>query len=79
MLMISWFSTADEIDFDLDLPEIQGSGATRRVLRVSRTVERHLDKPLSMDREMGNPAEYPALGFLTASDRGVAIAGRMMP
>ncbi|XVU28207.1 hypothetical protein ACQPZJ_14530 [Actinoplanes sp. CA-054009] len=73
LLMIFWFSGADEIDFDLDLREIQDQERLDEFCEFLRAVGRHLDKPVLMAHEMGNPAEHPVLGFLPDTDRVVVI------
>lgn len=74
MLMIFRFSTAEEIDFDVDLREIQGQERLDKFCRFLRSVGRQLGKPVLMGDENGRPAEDPVLGFFVATDR-VAVIG----
>jgi hypothetical protein len=73
LLMIFRFDAAEEIDFDLDLREIQGQERLDEFCGFLRAVGRHLGKPVLMDGEMGSPAEHPVLGFLTEIDRVVVL------
>jgi hypothetical protein len=73
MLMIFRFGAAEEIDFDLDLREIQGQERLDEFCGFLRAVGRHLGKPVLVDAEMGTPAEHPVFGFLTEIDRMVVI------
>jgi hypothetical protein len=73
MLMIFRFDAAEEIDFDLDLREIQGQERLDEFCGFLRAVGRHLGKPVLMDGEMGNPAEHPVLGFFIETDQVVVI------
>lgn len=68
MLMIFRFVAAEEIDFDLDLREIQGQERLDQFCGFLRAVGRHLGD------ESGHPAEHPALGFSIETDR-VAVIG----
>ena len=58
MLMIFRFYAVEEIDFDLDLREIQGQEQLDESCGFLRTVGRHLGKPVLVDGEMspGRPA-----------------------
>ena len=73
MLMIFRFLAAEEIDFDVDLREIQGQERLDEFCRFLRSVGRQLGKPVLMGDESGRPAEDPVLGFFVETDR-VAIS-----
>jgi hypothetical protein len=73
MLMIFRFSSAEEIDFDLDLREIQGQERLDEFCGFLRAVGQHLGKPVLMDGEMGDPAEHPVLGYFTETNSVVII------
>ena len=69
MLMIFRFYAAEEIDFDLDLREIQGQERLDDFCEFLRTVGRHLGKPVLMGDESGRAAEHPVLGYFVETDR----------
>ncbi len=75
MLMIFRFLAPNEIDFDIDLHEIQGQERLDEFCGFLRAVGQHLGKPVLMGDESGNPAEHPVLGFFTETGR-VAVIGR---
>jgi hypothetical protein len=75
MLMIFRFRTADEIDFDVDLREMQGQERLDQFCGFLRAIGRHLSKPVLMGDESGRPADHPVLGFSIEGDR-VAVLGR---
>jgi hypothetical protein len=62
-----------EIDFDLDLREIQGQERLDEFCDFLQTLGRHLGKPVLMGDESGHPAEHPVLGFFVATDRVAVI------
>ncbi|KUL28018.1 hypothetical protein [Actinoplanes awajinensis] len=63
MLMIFRFWSAEEIDFDVDLREIQGQERLDEFCAFLRAVGGHLGKPVLMSHEGGNPAQHPLLGY----------------
>ncbi|MEU9128884.1 hypothetical protein AB0D08_12380 [Kitasatospora sp. NPDC048540] len=65
--------SADEIDFDVDLRELQGQAGVDVLCGFLAAVGRRLDKPVAMTAEgdYGNPV----LGFDPAADRVVLLAG----
>lgn len=69
MLMIFRFWAAQEVDFDVDLREIQGQERLDQFCSFLRAVGRHLGKPVLMGDESGHPAEHPVLGFSIETDR----------
>lgn len=69
MLMIFRFWAAQEVDFDVDLREIQGQERLDQFCSFLRAVGRHLGKPVLMGDESGRPAEHPVLGFSIETDR----------
>jgi len=73
MRMIFRFLEIDEIDFDLDLREIQGQLRLDQFCGFLRVIGRHLGKPVLMGDESGRPAEHPVLGFFVETDRVAVI------
>jgi hypothetical protein len=73
MLMIFRFRTAEEIDFDIDLREIQGQRRLDQFCGFLRDIGRHLGKPALMGDESGHPAEQPVLGFSVDAERVTVI------
>ncbi|MBZ4318402.1 hypothetical protein [Streptomyces huiliensis] len=59
--------TADEIDFDVDLRELQGQSGVDTLCGVLRTIGRRLGKPVTMSTG-GNYAN-PVLGYDPVADR----------
>lgn len=73
MLMIFRFFAAEEIDFDLDLREIQGQQRLDQFCAFVRAVGQYLGKPVLMGAEGGNPAEHPVLKFDIETDRVAVV------
>ena len=73
MLMIFRFFAAEEIDFDIDLREIQGQERLDQLCAFLRSVGRHLGKPVLMGGEGGNPAKHPVLGFAIETGRVAVV------
>jgi hypothetical protein len=72
VLAIFRFHAAEEIDFDVDLRELQGQMRLDLLCRFLRDIGRRLGKPVLMDPE----GEYghPVLGFDVETDRVVRLA-----
>ncbi|MEU2396115.1 hypothetical protein [Streptomyces sp. NPDC007369] len=72
VLAIFRFHAAEEIDFDVDLRELQGQERLDVLCGFPRAIGRRLGKPVLMDPE----GEYghPVLGFDVESDRVVLLA-----
>lgn len=64
--------SADEIDFDVDLRELQGQAGVDTLCGFLRAIGRRLGKPVAMTAEgdYGNPV----LGYDPAADRVVLLA-----
>lgn len=74
MLAIFRFHSAQEIDFDMDLRELQGQERLDVLCDFLCSIGRRLGKPVLMYPE-GIPG-HPVLGFDVAADRVVRVAGR---
>lgn len=72
MLAIFRFYAAEEIDFDLDLREIQGQERLDVLCGFLAAIGRRLGKPVLMDSE-GGDGSRPALGFDIEADRVVML------
>ncbi|MFC7326361.1 hypothetical protein [Marinactinospora rubrisoli] len=72
VLAIFRFQAAEEIDFDVDLRELQGPDRLDLFCRFLRDIGRRLGRPVLMDPE-GDHCR-PVLGFDVAADRGVLLA-----
>jgi len=72
MLAIFRFYAAEEIDFDLDLREIQGQERLDVLCGFLAAIGRRLGKPVLMDSE-GGDGSRPALGFDIKADRVVML------
>jgi hypothetical protein len=72
-LAIFRFYAADEIDFDVDLRELQGQGRLNAFCNFLTAVGRRLGKSVLMGVEGGN-GTHPVLGFDGATDRVVVMA-----
>lgn len=72
MLVIFRSMSADEIDFDVDLRELQGQAGVDALCGFLGAIGRRLGKPVVMTAEgdYGNPV----LGFAPAADRVVLLA-----
>lgn len=73
VLAIFRILSADEIDFDVDLRELQGQAGVDRLCGFLAEIGRELGKPVVMTSE-GGSAAHPVLGFDPALDRVVALA-----
>jgi len=73
VLAIFRIMSADEIDFDLDLRELQGQAGVDVLCGLLTEIGRELGKPVVMTSEGGSPA-HPVLGFDPILDRVVALA-----
>ncbi|MEV4539320.1 hypothetical protein AB0J82_36660 [Asanoa sp. NPDC049518] len=72
VLAIFWPYGAEQIDFDVDLRELQGQERLDVLCRFFTTIGRGLRKPVLMTPEgVGN---YPVLGYDPAEDRVVVLA-----
>lgn len=73
VLAIFRFYSADEIDFDVDLRELQGQERLDLFCGFLTAIGRRLAKPVLMDAESGD-GSHAALGFEIESDRVVLFA-----
>ncbi|WP_327700815.1 hypothetical protein [Streptomyces decoyicus] len=72
VLAIFRFHAAEEIDFDVDLRELQGQERLDLFCRFLRDIGRRLGKPVLMDPE--GDYGHPVLGFDVEADRVASIA-----
>ncbi|MDX2931032.1 hypothetical protein [Streptomyces ipomoeae] len=72
VLAIFRFYAAEEIDFDVDLRQLQGQERLDVLCGFLTAIGRRLGKPVLMDRESGGGSR-PVLGFDVAADRVVAL------
>ncbi|MFH9067523.1 hypothetical protein ACH4GM_40950 [Streptomyces coeruleorubidus] len=72
VLVIFRFHAVDEVDFDVDLRELQGQARLDVFCGFLREIGRRLGKPVLMDPE-GDSA-HPVLGFDVEADRVVVLA-----
>ncbi|MBO4258697.1 hypothetical protein [Streptomyces griseorubiginosus] len=72
MLAIFRFYAAEEIDFDVDLREIQGQEPLDALCGFLAAIGRRLGKPVLMDAE-GGDGSRPVLGFDVEADRVVML------
>ncbi|MDT0268575.1 hypothetical protein RM844_20010 [Streptomyces sp. DSM 44915] len=72
MLAIFRFHAADEIDFDVDLRELQGQERLDVLCGFLGEIGRRLGKPVLMDPEGDHG--HPGLGFDVGADRVVILA-----
>ncbi|WP_035957274.1 hypothetical protein [Frankia sp. EUN1f] len=72
VLAIFRIMSADEIDFDVDLRELQGQLGVDALCSLLAEIGRELGKPVMMTAEGGSQA-HPVLGFDPALDRVVAL------
>ncbi|WSG80396.1 hypothetical protein OG957_30655 [Streptomyces sp. NBC_01718] len=70
---ISRFHSADEIDFDVDLRELQGQEHLDLFCGFLTAIGRRLAKAVLMDAE-GGDGSHPVLGFEVESDRVALFA-----
>ncbi|MEV8023048.1 hypothetical protein AB0O76_43535 [Streptomyces sp. NPDC086554] len=73
VLVIFRFYSADEIDFDVDLRELQGQERLDLFCGFVTAIGRRLGRPVLMDAE-GGDGSHPVLGFEVQSDRVVLLA-----
>lgn len=73
VLAIFRIMSADEIDFDVDLRELQGQAGVDVLCGFLAEIGRELGKPVVMTSEGGSPT-HPILGFNPVLDRVVALA-----
>ncbi|MDO0933324.1 hypothetical protein QQY66_17105 [Streptomyces sp. DG2A-72] len=72
VLAIFRFHSAEEIDFDVDLRELQGQERLDTFCRFLRDIGQRLGKPVLMDPEGDHG--HPVLGFDVEADRVVLLA-----
>lgn len=72
VLAILRFHADDEVDFDVDLRELQGQERLDVFCGFLREVGRRLGKPVLMDPE--GDSGHPVLGFDVGADRVVLLA-----
>ena len=72
VLAIFRFYAADEVDFDVDLRELQGQERLDVFCGFLRAIGRRLGKPVLMDLEGDNG--HPVLGYDVEADRVVLLA-----
>ncbi|NUR01572.1 MAG: hypothetical protein HOY79_35095 [Streptomyces sp.] len=72
MLAIFRFYAAEEIDFDVDLREIQGQTPLDGLCGFLAAIGRRLGKPVPMDAE-GGDGSRPVLGFDVEADHVVML------
>ncbi|MFF9476923.1 hypothetical protein ACF1E9_30445 [Streptomyces roseolus] len=72
VLAIFRFHAADEVDFDVDLREVQGQERLDVFCDFLREIGRRLGKPVLMDPE--GDGGHPVLGFDVKADRVVLLA-----
>lgn len=73
ILAIFRMMSADEIDFDVDLRELQGQPGVDALCSLLAEIGRELGKPVMMTPEGGSQA-HPVFGFNPALDRVVTLA-----
>ncbi len=78
VLVIFRFCSSDEIDFDVDLRELQGQERLDLFCGFLAAIGRRLGKPVLMDAE-GGDGSHPVLGFEVESDRVVMLAEPFVP
>jgi hypothetical protein len=71
-LAVFRFHADDEVDFDVDLRELQGQEPLDVFCGFLRAIGRRLGKPVLMDPEGGYG--HPVLGFDVEADRVVLLA-----
>lgn len=72
-LAIFRFLSTDEIDFDVDLRELQGQDRLDLFCEFLSAIGRQVAKPVLMSSE-GGSGHHPVLGFSVESDRVVLLA-----
>ncbi|MFG3495084.1 hypothetical protein [Streptomyces sp. NPDC047928] len=78
VLVIFRFCSSDEIDFDVDLRELQGQERLDLFCGFLGAIGRRLGKPVLMDAESGD-GSHAVLGFEVESDRVVMLAEPFVP
>lgn len=78
VLVIFRFYSSGEIDFDVDLRELQGQERLDLFCGFLTVIGRRLGKPVLMDAE-GGDGSHPVLGFDVESDRVVLLAEPFVP
>ncbi|MFF0302240.1 hypothetical protein ACFYTV_16235 [Streptomyces sp. NPDC004562] len=78
VLVIFRFHSSDEIDFDVDLRELQGQARLDLLCGFLTVIGRRLGKPVLMDADCGD-GNHPVLGFDVESDRVVLLAEPIVP
>ncbi|MFJ7280533.1 hypothetical protein [Kitasatospora sp. NPDC098663] len=73
VLAIFRFMSVDEIDFDVDLRELQGQPGVDALCSLLARIGRELGKPVMMTSEGGSQAHL-VLGFEAVLDRVVTLA-----
>ncbi|WP_328677979.1 hypothetical protein OG905_27510 [Streptomyces sp. NBC_00322] len=73
VLAIFRFASVEEIDFDVDLRELQGQERLDVFCGFLRAIGRRLGKPVLMDSE-GGEHSHPVLGFDVETDQVVLLA-----
>ncbi|WP_370342787.1 hypothetical protein [Catenulispora sp. MAP5-51] len=73
VLTIFRIMSADEIEFDVDLRELQGQEGVDVLCDLLAAIGRELGKPVVMTTE-GGSRSHPVLGFDPALDRTVMLA-----
>jgi hypothetical protein len=73
VLAIFRLMSAEQIDFDVDLRELQGQDGVDTVCAFLREIGQELGKPVLMTPECGSQA-HPVLGFDPALNRVVLLA-----
>ncbi|MEV5160514.1 hypothetical protein [Streptomyces sp. NPDC053728] len=78
VLVIFRFYSSHEIDFDVDLREVQGQERLDLICGFLTAIGRRLEKPVLMDAE-GGDGSHPVLRFEVESDRVVLLAEPFVP
>lgn len=73
MLAIFRFTSEHEIDFDVDLRELQGQEGVDTLCSFLRAIGRCLGKPVLMTNE-GGSEEHPVLGYDPVKDKVTMLA-----
>jgi hypothetical protein len=75
-LVIFRFHADDEVDFDVDVRELQGQERLDVFCGFLREIGRRLDKPVLMEPE--GARGHPVLGFDAEADRVVLLTGPLV-
>jgi hypothetical protein len=73
VLAIFRFTSEQEIDFDVDLRELQGQNGIDTLCSFLRVIGRNLRKPVLMTNEGGSD-EHPVLGYDPMTDKVTMLA-----